>query len=72
MCIKMVVERSPDKHGAEEGSAKLKFDFVPGNFMAQELLIQGRKSDYSNENMIRRDLSVGKIAEVCQLDVDQA
>lgn len=68
----LLEQRSPDRAAAEEtGGAKLKFDFLPNNYLAQESFIQGKRADQmSTESVTRRELSMGKIAEVCQLDVD--
>ena len=65
-------------NGGEQQSPreKLKFDFLPNQFFTTECMIPQKKASLLLESaktadIYKRELSTGKIGEVCQLDVDQ-
>lgn len=50
-----------------------RYEFVPSSFFSQECYVAKKPSidlQFSSEG-VKKDLSISKIAEVCQLDVDR-
>ena len=52
---------------------RIRYEFVPSSFFSQECYVAKKPSidlQFSSEG-VKKDLSISKIAEVCQLDVDR-
>ena len=61
-----------DSHDTYNNHRRIKYDFLPSSHMQHEIMMQKRSSNINIDgaNVIRRELSIDKIAEVCQLSIE--
>lgn len=49
---------------------KTSYDFIPSNQMQMDCMLPRKPVDWNASEVFRKELTVGKIAEVCQLGID--